>query len=234
MVPHGTRIYLCSRANCTIPLSKLGEDAVVASGRFSGFSSGLENLHEILGNSYLGAKRYEEAINAYQQVKNAARYDEVRTRAETAIRRVYKEGNLYEKQIPEQLQKIKENPDDPDAHFALAETYEFSDRVDEAVAHYEKISELQPDNAEWQKKIGDLIQKSRQVDEAARLAKASTAYERAIELDPTSYQLYSLLAETHIKSDRLSAAEAVYRRALEASLEDREYDRATPRYLETL
>ena len=28
---------------------KLGEDAVVAGGRFGGFSSGLENLHEILG-----------------------------------------------------------------------------------------------------------------------------------------------------------------------------------------
>ena len=205
---------------------KFGEDAVVASGRFSGFSSGLENVHEILGKSYLGAKRYEEAVNAYQQVKNAARYDEMRRKAETAIRRAYKEGNLYEKQIPEQLQKIKENPDDPDAHFDLAQTYEFSDRVDEAVAQYEKISELQPDNSEWQKKIGDLIQKSRQVDEAARLAKASAAYERAIELDPTSYQLYDLSAQTYMKGDRLPEAEAMYRRALDASLEDREYDRA--------
>ncbi len=205
---------------------KIGEKAVAASGRFSGFSSGLENLHQILGKSYLGAKRYEEAVNAYQQVKNAARYDEMRRKADIAIRRAYREGNLYEKQIPEQLQKIKENPDDPDAYFDLAQTYEFSDRVDEAIAQYEKISELQPDNAEWQKKIGDLTQKSRQVDEATQLAKATAAYEKAINLEPTSYQLYDLLAQTYMKGDRLSEANAVYRRALDASLEDREYDRA--------
>ena len=205
---------------------KIAEDALVASGRISGFSSGLESLHEILGKSYLGAKRYEEAANAFQQAANAARYDEMRNRAETAMRRAYKEGNLYEKQLPDQLEKIAENPDDPDAHFALAQTYEFSDKFDEAVAQYQKISELQPDNSEWQKKIGDLIQKSRQMDEAARLAKASEAYQKAIDLDPTSYQLYNLLAQTYVKGDRRSEAEAVYRRALDASLEDREYDSA--------
>ena len=199
---------------------KLSEDAVAASGRYGGFSSSMENLYELLGKSYLGAKQYDKAATAYQQMKNAARYDEMRERAETAMRRVYKEGNLYEKQIPEQLQKIKENPDDPDAHFALAQTYEFSDKVDEAVAQYEKISELQPDNAEWQKKIGNLSQKSRQVDEATRLAKASSAYEKAIALEPTSYEFYNLLAQTHVKADRFSEAEAVYRRALEASLEE--------------
>ena len=205
---------------------KLSEDAVAASGRYGGFSSSMENLYEILGKSYLGAKQYDKAATAYQQMKNAARYDEMRKRAETAMRRVYKEGNLYEKQIPEQLQKIKENPDDPDAHFALAQTYEFSDKVDEAVTQYEKISELQPDNAEWQKKIGNLSQKSRQVDEATRLAKASSAYEKAIALEPTSYEFYNLLAQTHVKADRFSEAEAVYRRALEASLEKHDYNSA--------
>ena len=125
---------------------------------------------------------------------NTARYDEARQNAEMAIRRAYKEGNLYEKQIPDQLQKIAENPDNPDAHFALAETHEFSGNIDEAIAQYEKLSELQPDNTEWYKKIGTLSQKSTQVDAAARLVKAATAYEKAIELDPTTYQFYSLLA----------------------------------------
>ena len=217
---------ICAEGEMYDAAIKFSEDALAASGRYSGFSSGLEPLYEILGKSYLGAKQYEKASTAYQRVANSARHGEMRKRAETAMLRAYKEGNLYEKQIPEQLQKIEENPDDPDGHFALAQTYQFSDRIDEAIAQYEKLSELQPDNAEWHKKIGDLYQKHRQTDEMTQLAKASTAYEKAIALEPTSYQLYSLLAQTHVKSDRLSEAEVVYRRALNAPLEEREHNRA--------
>ncbi|RKU34011.1 hypothetical protein C6499_00205 [Candidatus Poribacteria bacterium] len=204
---------------------KLGEDAIASSRSYGGHSS-TEYLYEILGKSYLGAKQYERAVTAYRQMANTARYDEARQKAEMAIRRAYKEGDLYEKQIPNQLQKIEENPDNPDAHFALAETHEFSGNIDEAIAQYEKLSELQPDNTEWYKKIGALSQKSRQMDAAARLEKAITAYEKAIELDPTSYQFYSLLAGIYTKGDQLSEATTVYRRALDASLEEHEYNGA--------
>ena len=204
---------------------KLGEDAI-ASSRSYGSHSSMEYLYEILGKSYLGAKQYERAVTAYRQMANTARYDEARKKAEMAIRRAYKEGNLYEKQIPDQLQKIAENPDNPDAHFALAETHEFSGNIDEAIAQYEKLSELQPDNTEWYKKIGALSQKSPQMDAAARLAKAATAYEKAIELDPTTYQFYNLLAGIYTKGDQLSEATMVYRRALDASLEEHEYNSA--------
>ena len=59
-----------------------------------------------------------------------------------------------------------------------------------------------------------------------QLAEAVAAYEKALALEPTSYELYYQLARTHVKSDRLSEAEATYRRALDASLEDNEYDSA--------
>ena len=204
---------------------KLGEDAIASSQSYGGYSS-TEYLYEILGKSYLGAKQYEKAVTAYRQMANTARYDEARQKAEMAIRRAYKEGHLYEKQIPDQLQKIEENPDNPDAHFALAETHEFSGNIDEAIAQYEKLSELQPENVEWYKKIGDLSQKSRQIDEADRLMKAITAYQKAIELDPTTYQFYDLLAEIYTKGDQLPEAEVVYRRALAASLEEHQYNSA--------
>ena len=97
--------------------------------------------------------------------RNLARFDQIREIAEKGIRQAYTEGNLHEKQIPEQLQKVEENPDDLDARFALAESYELSDKVDEAIAQYQKISELQPDDAQWHKKMGDLYQKHRQTDE---------------------------------------------------------------------
>ena len=169
--------YICLDGGIYDTAIKLGENAIAASGRYSGYSSSKEHLYEILGKGYFGAKQYEEAAHAYQQMANLAGQNYTRERAEIAMRGAYRAGNLYEKRIPEQLQRVEENPDDPDAHFALAETYEFSDSVDKAIGQYEKLSELQPENAEWQKKIGELSQKSRQMDEATRLAKAITAYE---------------------------------------------------------
>ena len=160
-----TLASICAEGELYDTAVKLAEDALAASTRMGGgLSSLLEYVYDILGKSYLGAERYEEAVDAYKQMANLARFDPGRERAEKAIRQVYIEGKLYEKQIPEQLQKIKENPDDLDAHFALAESYELSDKVDEAIAQYQKISELQPDDAQWHKKIGDLYQLRRQTE----------------------------------------------------------------------
>ena len=159
---------------------KLAEDALTASSRMGGGLPSLSDyLYEMLGKSYLGAKRYEEAVEAYKQMANVASYDQRREAAEKAIQQAYREGKLYEKQIPEQLQKVTENPDDLDAHFALAESYELSDKVDEAIAQYEKISELQPDDAQWHKKIGDLYQKQRQTDEVVEDTALSLAGDRS-------------------------------------------------------
>ena len=161
-----TLASICAEGELYDSAVKFAEDAVTASSRMGGGLSSLnEYIYEILGQSYLGAKQYKEAVDAYKQMANIARFDQGRERAEKAIRQAYIEGKLYEKQIPEQLQKIKENPDDLDAHFALAESYELSDKVDEAIAQYQKISELQPDDAQWHKKMGDLYQKQRQTEE---------------------------------------------------------------------
>ncbi|RKU15907.1 hypothetical protein C6503_13355 [Candidatus Poribacteria bacterium] len=161
-----TLASICTEGELYDSAVKFAEDAVTASSRMGGGLSSLnEYIYEILGKSYLGAKRYEEAVDAYKQMANVARFDQARERAEKAMRQAYIEGKLYEKQIPEQLQKIKENPDALDAQFALAESYELSDKVDEAIAQYQKISELQPDDAQWHKKIGNLYQKQRQTDE---------------------------------------------------------------------
>ena len=217
---------ICLEGEMYDPAIKFVEDAIAASSRYGGFSSGIGDLYGILGKSYLGTKQYEQAANAYQQMVNLSRHNYEREKAEAGLRRAHREGNLYEKQIPEKLQRLTEDPEDLEVRLDLAQTYEWSDGVDAAIAQYEKIVELQPDNAEWHKKIGDLTRKSRLGDEATRFTKAVAAYEKAIELEPTSYQSYAQLAETYVKRDRLSEAEAVYRRALEASLEEHDYNGA--------
>ena len=152
---------ICVDGDMYAPAIKIVEEAIAASGRYGGFGWGQDHLYSLLGKSYLGTKQYENAVNAYRQMANVARSDHERSRAEAAMRRAYKAGNLYEKQIPEKLQLVAENPDDPDAHFALAQTYEWSDRIDEAIAQYEIISELQPNSSRWHKAIGGLYQKQR-------------------------------------------------------------------------
>ncbi len=59
-----------------------------------------------------------------------------------------------------------------------------------------------------------------------QLAKSINAYQKAVELKPTSYQLYDLLAKSYTKSDRASDAEKVYRRALDAPFTQSEHDAA--------
>ena len=51
------------------------------------------------------------------------------------------------------------------------------------------------------------------------LAKSVEAYERAIALEPTAHQLYYALARNYLRLNRVDAAEATYRRAIDAVLE---------------
>ena len=230
---------------------KLADAAIVESARyrFYGGSSPLEPMYELKGKSYLREKRYEAAYNAYRQQATATRYDSERDAAEASMRSAAQQGNLYEKWIPEQLKKVTEAPDDLDARFTLAQSYEASTMIKEAIAQYQKISELQPDSWQWHKKLGDLYDKQAQqpretgeviegaallldgnssfeISNPEQLAQAAAAYESALQLDPNSYELYRLLAEIYKKGEQPLDAEKVYRRALSASLRQSEYNAA--------
>ena len=219
---------ICFESELYTPAITLFKDAVVISGSQSRGSGPWEQaqLYEMLGKSYRAAEQYEEAIKAYQQMANLGDNTHQKGVAEKAIKEIYREGNLYETRIPKQLKKLEENPDDIDTRLALAEDYESNDNIAEAIAQYEKISDLQPDKAQWHKVLGTLYEKSPQMDKAERLAKAAAAYEKAIALAPTTHALYNLLAEVYKKAEDLSKVEAVYRRALEAPLTPAEHDLA--------
>ena len=197
---------------------------------------GLKYFYEILARSYITAKRYEDAFNVYQQMAKNTDDSYSRNRAETGMNDAAKSGKLYEKWIPEQLKQVEENPNDTKRILKLAENYEAFDKIKEAVAQYERLTELESENAQWHKKLGDLYQnlpqESRERGTTSeksnpdQLAKSITAYGKAIELDPTSYQLYDLLAQTYIKTEQPSQAETTYRSALDATLKQNEHDSA--------
>ena len=57
------------------------------------------------------------------------------------------------------------NPNDPNLILQLAESYEATDRIKEAIEQYEKLTKLEPENVRWYIKLGDLFQRvDRKVD----------------------------------------------------------------------
>ena len=195
-----------------------------------------EYLYEILAKSHLGAKRYEDAFEAYQQMAKEDGRSSIRKRAEIGMNEAAKAGKLYDKWIPEQLKLVEENPNDSQNTLKLAQSYEATDKIEEAIAQYVSLSELEPEKSLWYEKLGDLYQnlpqESRETGTVSeglspeQLAKSISAYEKAIELEPTSSQLYDLLAKTYIKAAQTSQAEATYRSALDAPLTQSEHDSA--------
>ena len=93
-----------------------------------------------------------------------------------------------------------------------------------------KIADTSPNKNDG-KRIGNakLEPYTRQIFVSLRpeqLAKSIAAYKIAVGFEPTSYQLYDLLAKTYIKAAQPSQAEAAYRQALDAPLKQSEHDSA--------
>ncbi len=185
-----------------------------------------EILYDLIGKSAFAIKEYEVAAEAYQELKKISRHASKRKNAEQAIKRAYQEGKLYEKQLPKQIKKVEENPNSVDARLALAQNYEMSNKLSEAIVQYEKISELQPEQVQWYKKIAELYNQSNSINVKERLEKAAAAYEKAISLESTSYELYTSLATIFKRQNKQAEAEAVYRLALTASLKPSDHDSA--------
>ena len=118
-----------------------------------------DTLRNILVKSYRETKRYIEAVDMYQEMASKARSASTRNMAKRAIREIAKEGKLYEKWIQEQLKEVEKNPNDPKLILTLAESYETTDRIKEAIEQYEKLTKLEPENPYWYIKLGDLFQR---------------------------------------------------------------------------
>ncbi len=126
---------------------QLVEAATATSQNFVTGSHDQEILYHTRATAYLGAKRYAEAAEAYQRLADVAEREYMKKAAQEGIRTAYRAGNLSEQLIVERAKAVAENPDDPDAHFALGQAYELKDTPDEAIAAYERARALNPDSA---------------------------------------------------------------------------------------
>ncbi len=217
---------ICYQGELYEPAIKHLKDAlVVNSNRHSGGSRWEEEIiYDLIGKSSLALKQYEEAVEAYTKLKSIARDSRKKTQAENAIKQAYKDGNLFEKQLPEQIKTVEDNPNDANARITLAQTYEQNDMFKEAITQYEKLTEIQPNKVEWYKKVGELYSNATDADMKENLKKAADVYEKALTLEPTSYQLIKSLANTYKRQKSPAKAELVYRQALQVSLKPTEHD----------
>ena len=126
---------------------QLVEAATATSQNFVTGSHDQEILYHTRATAHLGAKRYAEAAEAYQRLADVAEREYMKKAAQEGIRTAYRAGNLSEQLIVERAKAVAENPDDPDAHFALGQAYELKDTPDEAIAAYERARALNPDSA---------------------------------------------------------------------------------------
>ncbi len=230
----GALATICLKNKMFDPAIKLAEKSVSET-ETSGDDWGLAYKYEILAKCYIGAKRYEDGFKAYQQMADDDRsyYQE---RAESGMNEAAKAGKLYEKWIPEQLKQVAENPNDPEHILKLAQSYEATNKTKEAVAQYERLTELEPANSQWYIKLGTLYKnlpiENRKIGNGTEgantelSAKSIDAYERAIQFEPNSYQLYDLLAQIYLNSAQISQTEETYRRALDAPLSQSDHDAA--------
>ena len=191
---------ICLDGEMYDPAIKLVEDAIAALRWHSPWDK--ERLYDMLGKSYVGAKRYKEAVHAYQQMANVAQGDSQRKAAETAMRRAYEAGDLYEDLIAERTQAVVDSPNDPDTHFALAQSYEWKDMPAEAIAAYERASELNPDSTVIMAPLANLYL-------SADPEKAKNLYRRLIELADTDRERVHrrrALIDLHTRSGEYDAA----------------------------
>ena len=151
----GSLASICFENNMYDSAIKHAKSALANSSSYS--SSYVQDiLKEILAKSYHETKRYDDAVKIYRELANTANYTRTQDRAKTAIQEIAKAGNFYEKWIPEQLKKVEVNPNNTDARLILAQSYESTEENKKAIGQYEKLSELEPHNPDWYKKLGDL------------------------------------------------------------------------------
>ena len=198
---------ICFEGELYNPAIKLIEDAIMHAGRYGGGGHERQQLYNMLAQSYIGMERYEEAMNAYQELENTAQDDGMRQIARDGMRRAYRAGNLHEKMVAERTQAVENNPEDPDALFALAQTYEWNDMHDKAIAAYERANQLNPDSTVILAPLAKLYTETAP-------EKAKVLYKHLIELadEPSDrFQKWWLLIEVYKKLGELDTAVAELR-----------------------
>jgi len=119
-----------------------------------------------LAKTYADAGKFEQALSAYETLATSARDEYQRRQADEQLQKLYKQPKIYEQFVKKFKSQIEDDPANSRAHHSLAKLYESQNMTDEAIAQYEKVDQLSPDDFNIRRKLGELNQKAKDFDAA--------------------------------------------------------------------
>ncbi len=119
---------------------------------------GLKYYYFILAKCLQGGEQHDEAYKTYQKVLKVDADGYMNQQAEEEMKKIAKSARLYDKWIPEQLKKVQENPNNTEYIIELAQSYEATSKIEEAIPQYERLVDLEPNNVGWYRKLGAYYQ----------------------------------------------------------------------------
>lgn len=158
-----------------------------------------------LGNNYLGAKQYDQAIEAY---KKAIAVLPLVSYAHNGLGLAYVGLKKYQEGVAELKEAIRLEPGDPTAYFNLGTTYVSLKEYPKAVATLQQLIRLKPDRDYAHLYLGFAYRAMKEYD------KAVTAYREAARLKPGDATAWAGLGFSHYYLDHDSDAVSAFQQAI--------------------
>ncbi len=157
---------------------------------------------ELLAQAYLRTKKYEESVTEYEALiegKYHGDIDSTETRVLNGYGFALLKAKQPEKAEPVYLKYHEKEPDNPDPLKRLVYIYEVTKRYDEAIRYEKMLYEMNPDEHEYSKKIGDLYKRK------GDMASAQEWYSRAAAAGVATSGAFDLGVQ-HMKAGRYEEA----------------------------
>ena len=173
------------------------------------------NAYYNIGRAYEELKDYEKAIENYEKYIQSGPQDLKDTYLRLGIAQLEVENFQG---ASDSLQKaIKNNPDNDNLKYRLAETYQKIGKYEDAANVYTALAEDNPDDA---KVYFNMMVKM--YDEASMPDKAIESAKKLIELQPNSADAYYNVGYMYVKQEQYQEAIPIFKKAIELN-PDMEY-----------
>ena len=124
-------------------------------------------------------------------------------------RRLFEQLEPLQRQVELTEDLLSAHPDNPRVHRNLGFAYAKQGRQSDALAEFQRASELDPDDGMARYGLGDVLHRQRRFDEAIE------AYKRALELVPDDAAIHTSIGMAHAALGESAEASTQFERALE-------------------
>ncbi len=166
---------------------------------------------ELLAQAYLRTRKYDEAVSEYESLIEGKYHGDIDS-TETRVLNGYGFALLKAKQVakaePIYLKYHEKEPDNPEPMKRLVYVYEVTKRYDEAIKYEKLLYQMNPNEHEYSKKIGDLYKRK------GDAASAQQWYKKAADAGIVTTGAFDLGLQ-HMKAGRYQQAAAAFEDYLE-------------------